>query len=131
MTFLNYDHPEVQRAIHDIRALLKGHSDKIVCVSLFGSTLSTKVNEAQDIDFLVSFRNGDYQNIKNDILMKDIGRKVVVQRADNGYSNHPDWPRELPIPLHILFYDHDKSNLKPKMMRTRDTAIDITDLVLK
>ena len=131
MTFLNYDHPEVQEAIRNVRELLKDHSDSIVSVSLFGSTLTTEVSKAQDIDFLVSFRDANYENIRNDILMRDIGRKVVVQRAGNGYSNHPDWPRELPLPLHILFYDCDKSELKPKMMRTRDTAIDITDLVLK
>jgi len=110
--------------------LLKAYSKEIINVSLFGSTLTTKVNEAQDIDFLVAFRNGNYDDIKSNILLQNIGRKVVVQRADNGYSNHPDWPKETPVPLHILFYDYDKNNLKPKMLQTKNTAIDITDLVM-
>jgi len=130
MDFLNLDHPEVQQAIRDVKCLLEKHKKNIVSVSLFGSTLTTRIDEAQDIDFLVSFRDADYNRIKEEMLANDIDRKLVIQRADNGYSNHPDWPKEKPIPLHILFYDHDKCNLKPKMMKTLTTAIDITKLVL-
>lgn len=131
MTLLTPDHSEVLMALADLKMLLGKCRVFIKRVELFGSTMSEHAETAQDVDIFVSYDGIDFIDLIKILGNAGLERKLVVQQVEMGYSNHPDWPAEKPIPLHLLLYHDGRTVFPPKLARTHQSAVDITREMLE
>lgn len=124
------EHPQIKDALEDLRSLMVQSVVDVRKIELFGSTLRTSCDEAQDIDFFVDYGGGIFSEAKAALEGSVNGRRVVVQNLEASYANCPAWPRELPLTIHIILYRNGISHFSEKLVRTRAHSIDVTDLVL-
>jgi predicted nucleotidyltransferase len=122
--------PDIEQAVNDLRSLLVGIKHNIEDVSLFGSTVTTPIHEAHDIDFFVAYRDASFDDVRKHLISVPLIRRVVVESLEATYTNHPDWPRELPLRMHIILYRKGLSKFSAKLERTRVNSINITKAVL-
>jgi predicted nucleotidyltransferase len=124
------ERPDIRLAISDLRSLLKGITENIEEVSLFGSTVSTPVKKAKDIDFFIAYKDIQFDKIRHHLLSTSIGRHVVVETIVAQYTNHPEWPKEDPVRIHIILYRKGISKFSEKLERTKINSIDISKEVI-
>lgn len=124
------NHPEIKEAFGDLRRLLGGLGSLIDKIELFGSTLAISVTEARDIDFFVGYRNATFEEMRVKLLSNSLARNVVIESLDATYTNCPKWDTSRPLTLHIILYQEGISEFSEKLVRTRQTAVDVTSEVL-
>jgi hypothetical protein len=107
-----------------------GITDNVEEVSLFGSTVTMPVKEAKDIDFFIAYKGTQFDKVRDHLLSVAIGRQVVVETIEAQYTNHPEWPKEDPVRIHIILYRKGISRFSEKLERTKIHSIDITKVVL-
>ncbi len=122
--------PTVNQAIEALRGIIDGVRANIERVMLFGSIIEKTPQEAQDVDFLIAYTGTDFQSIRQRLLSVPIGRRVVVEDVEAQYANHPKWPREDPLAIHIILYRQGLSKLSEKLEGTRRDALDISQTFL-
>jgi hypothetical protein len=126
-TILN--RPDIKLAVEDLNTLLTGLERNIDGISLFGSTVTIPVEQARDIDFFIAYKNADFVEMRKQILSRPIGRRVVVENLEAQYTNHPEWPKENPVRIHIILYRKGVSKFSEKLDRTRASSLEITSAI--
>lgn len=130
MATYSIDHPEIQAAIADLRTALDKSVLNIQSVQLFGSTLTTPIDKAKDIDFFISYKDVEFEMLRNKLLNNNLQRNVAVENHEAKYSNCPIWDNKRPLTLHIVLYREGISEFSKKLMSTKQNSIDMTELVL-
>lgn len=119
-------------ALDDLVRILRPVAQSIVRVFVVGS--ATKVSgEVRDIDFLVAYRNLEYQALAQRVrrAARDSGvaRMLQIECLEQGYSNCPSWPKSDPPAIHLLLFEEGRTSPSQKLLNWRATALDVTRLI--
>ncbi len=123
-------HPEVAQAVRDLKSMLLNIKENIEDVILFGSAVKTSPDDARDIDFFIAYKDMPFQDIRSQLLALLPGRRVIVENVEANYTNHPQWPKEEPLPIHIILYRKGISNLSEKLEKAKRESVDISSEAL-
>ncbi len=130
MIYFNIKHHEIKKAINDLKSLIIKYKNHIDRVMLFGSTLTIPIDDAKDIDFFISYKGLNFEDLRKSLLKVPLRRRIVVENIEADYRNHPEWPKEIPLTLHIILYREGILKFSEKLKKTKEKAIDISSEVL-